>query len=387
MSKNIGKENLADMINKKSVLICGQPNTILRIFIEQLSERYNIYFISYSKKFQYPIIKNMLGKNAFLADVNSTKNFLKKLIDIFNFILLLLNISRKHKIKLFIAYHNHFIKNGMIMLMMKWFFPKISRIYFPYDIISYGPPKELKYKQHSRQSFFFDKICFEKSDKIITKGFEDELVYLKGMYRIHAKPHFVFNFLIEKKDLVNKNEGTFSKDKNHLVFIGGMGNSEWGDNNYKVFERLLKEKNIFLHVYSHSSEILKNLQHNENLLVHDYVTEHSKLIEEISKYDFGIILSSPSQYDYLQLKMSSGMRFYDYLTAGLPIIIDDKHDSMANMAINNNFGIVIPLDQVEDITHFIGKCDYNSLISSVKKNREKFLAKNHANKLITFIEK
>ncbi|MCD4665189.1 MAG: hypothetical protein K8R68_07950 [Bacteroidales bacterium] len=375
------------MINKKNVLICGFPNTVLRIFIESLSERYNIYFISYSKKFQYSKIKETLGENAFLIDIESTKNVLRKFYNVFRLVLMTFEVISNKKTKSFIAYHNHFIKNGIIMLMMKWFFPKVNRIYFPYDIISYGLPKELKYKNKSRLSFFFDKICFERSDKIITKGFEDELIYLKGMYRIHTKPHLAFNFLIEKKDLVNKNEGTFSKDQNHLVFIGGISNSEWGDNNYKVFERLLKEKNIFLHVYSHSSGILKNLQHNKNLLVHNYITEHGKLIKEISKYDFGIILSSPSQYDFIQLKMSSGIRFYDYLTAGLPIIIDDKHDSMANMAINNNFGIVIPLDQIENIAHFIGKCDYNSLISSIKKNREKFLAENHANKLITFIEK
>ena len=374
------------MIDKKNVLICGFPNTVLRIFIEFLSKSYNIYFISYSKKFQYSKIKEILGENAFLIDIDSAKNVLRKLYNVFRLILISFKVASNKKTKIFIAYHNHFIKNGIIMLIMKWFFPRLSRIYFPYDIISYAYQKENKYLNKSKLSFLFDRICFEKSDKTITKGSEGELKHLAEIYKIDKKPHFVFNFLIEQKDIIVKKEKKLDLNKINLVFIGGIANPARGDNNYIVFKELLKEKKIALHIYSHTSDLLNDLKHNDNLIIHDYIKDHSKLITEISKYDFGITLSKPSEHVFLQLKMSSGVRLYDYLTAGLPIIIDSEHTLMANIISKNNFGIVISINELKSIVKYINECDYASLILSVNKNREKYFVDKNIDKLITFLD-
>lgn len=368
-------------MKKKNILICGQPNTVLRIFIEHLRENYNIFFISYSKELQYLKIKKMLGKNIFFVDEKSPKNMLKLILTSFRILL-------RNKINIFLAYHNHFIKNGMMLLIVKWFFSDINRIYFPYDILSYAFPEKLKYKSKNRISYLFDRICFENSHKIITKGFENELKYLQDTYKIHKKPHFAFNLLIEEKDTVNKTATMLKKDdKIHLVSIGGVKNPIIGDNNYIVFKELLKEKNIVLHVYSHTSKLLEDLKHNKNLSIHPYINDHNELTKEISKYDFGISLSSPVQIDFIQAKMASGVRVYDYLSAGLPIIIDSEHTSMANMITKNNFGIVIPLKDIKNIIHYIDKCDYSSLISFVKENREKNFVDKNIDKLTLFLEK
>ena len=74
------------MTDKKNILICGQPNTVLRIFIEYLRDSYNIFFISYSKEFQYSKIKEILGENVFLFDIESTKSLLRKLTKTLKFI-------------------------------------------------------------------------------------------------------------------------------------------------------------------------------------------------------------------------------------------------------------------------------------------------------------
>ncbi len=368
-------------MKRKNILICGQPNTVLRIFIEHLHENYNIFFISDSKELQYLKIKKMLGKNTFLVDGDSAKNMLKLILTSFR-------ILFKNKMNIFLAYHNHFIKNGMMLFIVKWFFPDINRIYFPYDILSYAFPEKLKYKSKSRLSYFFDRICFEKSHKIITKGFEDELKYLQDTYKIYKKPHFVFNLLIEEKDTVNKTATMLKKDdKIHLASIGGVKNPAIGDNNYIVFKELLKEKNIVLHVYSHTSELLEDLKHDKNLCIHPYIKDHNELVKKISKYDFGVSLSSPVQSNFIQAKMASGVRVYDYLSAGLPVIIDSEHTSMANMIMQNNFGIVIPLKDIKNIMHYIDKCDYNSLISFVKENREKYYVDKNIDKLTLFLEK
>ena len=167
--------------------------------------------------------------------------------------------------------------------------------------------------------------------------------------------------------------------------IGGVSNSNIGDNNYKIFEELLKEKRIILHVYSHTSYLLTTLQNNKNLIIHDYVTNHSDLIKEISKYDFGISLSLPSPDNFIQAKMASGVRIYDYLTAGLPIIIDAKHTSVANIITTNNFGLVIPLNEIRNITTYINRSNYELLLISVKKNRNNFIAETHKGEVLKFL--
>lgn len=387
-------------MNKKTILICGFPNTVLRIFIENVKNDYNIFFISYSKKFQYPTIKNILGETRTILIDSESPNVLKKIYHFFRLFLFSFKFTSDKNTQIFLAYHNHFIKNGLLMVFIKWCFSKKQRIFFPYDINLYAFPKELKYKCilnkerihpidmiHSWLSFLFEKICFEQSDKIITKGFRDELLYLKATYKIHNKPHFVFNFLIEKKDLVDKATKKFDPDTTHLVFIGGMSNSPVGDNNYNVFVQLLEQKNIVLHVYSHSSQILNGLKNHKNLLIHDYIPEHQKLIKEISQYDFGISISSPSSHDFIQARMASGMRIYDYLAAGLPIIVDSEHTLTAEMIQTNNFGIVLHLNKIHTIDEYIKTCDYQSLLKSVKNNRENYVAEFHVKNIKEFLEK
>ena len=383
---------------KKNILICGYPNTVLRIFIETIKDDYTVYFLSYSRKGQYTEIKKNLGDKIFLIDTESGTT-LKKMYNFLRFFCLAFRIASDKRTRSFVAYHNHFIKNGLLMVLIKICFPHITRIHFPYDIHVYQFPKELKYhydiekeklrikvKLHGWLSLFFDKICFENAHKIITKGFENELDYLKTVYKIQGKTHFVFNYLIEKKDLVEKKINNLKGDITHLVFIGGMSNAPSGDNNYKVFAELLKEKNIVLHVYSHSSEVLQPLTYHKNLQIHKYITNHKELINDISQYDFGISLSIPPHHDYLQAKMASGVKIYDYLTAGLPIIIDTEHVEMANIITTNNFGVVIPLNKIGNIKTYINKCDYELLLMSVKKNREKFIIENQKANVIRFLQ-
>jgi hypothetical protein len=284
------------------------------------------------------------------------------------------------------------------MILLKRCFPRIKRIYFPYDINAYEFPKDLKYQYLLKKEpiyikdkirnwicLGFDKICFENADKHITKGFKDELIYLKSIYKIHKKPHFAFNTLIEKKDLVNKQIRKLKEDAIQLVSIGGVSNSTIADNNYKIFEELLKEKRIILHVYSHTSELLTTLQNNKNLIIHNYLTNHSELIKEISNYDFGVSLSIPSLDNFIQAKMASGIRIYDYLTAGLPIISDTEHTSIANIITTNNFGLVIPLNEIRNIMTHITKNNYELLLISVEKNRENFIVETHKAELLKFL--
>ena len=134
-------------MSKEKILISGLPNTVLRIFIEMLIDKYEIFLISYGSKFQYSRLKELLGKNLYLINGNSPRDFLKMII-------IVLKILSKNKIKTLIVYHNHFIKNGLLILLVKWLNYRITRIYFPYDIHIYSLIKEFKYETIGKISFF-----------------------------------------------------------------------------------------------------------------------------------------------------------------------------------------------------------------------------------------
>jgi len=362
---------------KKNLLICGNPNPLLRIMIENLSDKYNIYFITYSQKNQFSIIKKLLKNNVFV-------NKRQYLHNIIVWIFLCLTICKKQKIDIFIAYTDNPIPNGLCMLLLKWLNPHITRIFFPYDVVSYAVPKEFKYKHKSRIFYFFDRICYENANKIITKGAVNELKYLHGIYKIYNKPHFPFNFLIERKHLVIKDKKSIDKNNIQLVFIGGLSLK---DDCITAFEKILKDNKISLHIYTHSSlEFFKNKISANNIIFHSFIKDHKQLMKEISQYDFGLSFSYSFKHEYLQSKMASGLRIYDYITAGLPVIVDDKHELMANLIKENNFGIVVPVDEAEHIGHYIGENDYSKLISCVKSNRKKYFVESNIDKLVAFLE-
>jgi len=359
---------------QKNIFIFGTPKPVLRILIKILISSYNVFFVGYEDYRQYHKIKEMLVDNAY----NINRKI--KIKELFQIPLKLL----KSKPKIVIIFGNRAIKNGIILLFTRFIFPKTKIVFFPYDICQYSFIREVKYRILGRLTFFFDRICYEKSDKVITKGFENELRYLKGIYKINKKEHFAFNQLIEKEHLVDKKNISINPEKIQLVYIGGISNSVNNMNNYKIFENLLQNKNMVLHIYSNMSNMLDGLKEKEKLVIHDHIKDHKELIKEISKYDFGLNLFEPSKNDFLQCKMASAIKNYDYFAAGLPVIVDSEHESMANIISKNKIGFEIRSKDIEDIEKYIMNCNYKELIENVDIYRNNMLVKE--SRIIEFLE-
>ena len=86
----------------------------MRIFIEHLSKYYNnIFFIGYSKKFQYSRIKNILGEKTYLVDSENSKGILDNIYSLFKLISISFKIILHNDIEIFIAYHNHLLQDNV----------------------------------------------------------------------------------------------------------------------------------------------------------------------------------------------------------------------------------------------------------------------------------
>jgi hypothetical protein len=182
---------------------------------------------------------------------------------------------------------------------------------------------------------------------------------IKGEKIPGNKPGIVFNGLIDKDKIQLKNN--MSNDKVNLVFIGGL----W-EGNVKCFKEIIQDRRFLIHVYAHDNKYRKELLKHpvDNIILHDYFEDHKRFIEEISQYDFGLILSDRNASHNFMVK------FYDYLCAGLPLIVSNHYDDVVDIVKKNRFGIVIL--SVEHLYDIIRCYDYSNLLKNVYKNRIKF---------------
>jgi len=302
---------------QKNILICGTPTIITWIIIKKLL-KHNISFIGYQDIRQYEQIKEKLGDNSFLFNKSLFYDKQNNNISLF------FRIVFKQCYDIVIIFGNRNIINSFFLLFHR--IKHIKIIYFPYDIVD----------------SFFEKLCIKYSDKLVTKN--------------------IFNNLVIKNDIVDKKPVVdFNNVK--LVFIGGVF-----DGNYNIFKKLAEYKNIEIHVYPSNIFYFKNIEKHNSIIIHSYIKDHKKLIQEISNYDFGLILIDTELYK--NIKNSSTMKMFDYLGANLPIIINSEYIHMAKIIEDNDFGIIV--NDVNKINEQIEICNYKFLINSVKRNRIKF---------------
>lgn len=308
----------------KQVLVCGTPTTVSRILIKNIAAKQKVDFIGYQDIRQYEQIKRLCNRSFIInKTIGSTENKLQ------NFFIIIFQKYTEG-----VIFGNRNIINAVFLIIFK--IKKMQIVYFPYDL------------SHK----FLGRFCYTFSDKILLKGEAN----LKRKYKIYNK-------LIEKEDLIDK-QSTIDKNKIHLVFIGGVF-----DGNLAIFRQILKDDRFIVHIYPSNPNFLEGVV-NDKIIVYNYIKNHKLLVKNISRYDFGLIIIDTVLYK--NVKSSSTMKLFDYLSAGLPIIINTEYENMAKIVNDNGFGIVFK--DVNRLNIDIKNCDYNKLIDCVRVNRKKFYA-------------
>jgi hypothetical protein len=145
-----------------------------------------------------------------------------------------------------------------------------------------------------------------------------------------------------------------------LVLIGNFvlerQNPEHAGNGYFYIVKSLLEQGFEVNIYPANphtynqqfySDFLELANNNQNLLLHNYVSQ-IRLQEELFNYDFGLHLQQSLLFDNLGIghipeiiNTSNPSRIMDYIGSGIPIIYNEEYRFIGRF--NYRYGIGIPI--------------------------------------------
>lgn len=251
------------------------------------------------------------------------------------------------------------------------------KIYFAYDIWAfYGKRfslKNLGIKEFAQRTV--EKICFKKADGILHKGPDYEIGLLD--YKIDVPSLAVLPGCLDKLCLINKNKK--QNKELHLVYAGGpLRSNDRRAHFTKIIEKITSQ-NIHFHTFGKCVDKRDKILFVEEAKRNKYYHFHNnkrvdELNKEISKYDYGI---SPDFYDPsiinpLHPKVSVANKVFNYIEAGIPIIISEDSEYMSDIVKGKGIGFVINYNDLENIKDKIKNQNYEKFVKNVLKTQKKF---------------
>jgi hypothetical protein len=259
-------------------------------------------------------------------------------------------------------------------------FPKSKKIYFPYDIslFRYENPQ----KKRTKLDIISEKYCFKNADYILHKGPKDEIEWIKKRekYPISGKDIQFLPFCFDQWIMPFKTNKEKLKNL-HLVYIGGLYYNYkdstkilLSDPRYKLqwFElfKLFSKQKIHIHAYS-----LDPVKDISNKYIHLYRSLPDKKLNSklgIYKYGINIFFHNKENFDKRWWRAALSNKIFSYLEAGIPFIVNDELEFMANIIRKFKCGIVISEKDLPNLRKILEKQNYKKLLEGVKKAREHF---------------
>jgi hypothetical protein len=170
----------------------------------------------------------------------------------------------------------------------------------------------------------------------------------KEKFNINLSKTFgIENMLYKEIEITNKQLKLSEKDgKIHCVYEGGISDDP---NHIRFFElqwKKITDAGIHIHFYSHQNiDYCKKLDEKNELLHYEgNVGDTSQLINEMTKYDIGLLILEPAVFGNQNVKLTSANKLFEYLNAGLPVAVDGI-GAYSNPAIEHNVGMAINFNE------------------------------------------
>lgn len=157
------------------------------------------------------------------------------------------------------------------------------------------------------------------------------------------------NTVLEQEKLTNRYAKLSSIDGGiHCVYEGGIVGSDKSSHRY--FEdiwRKITDCGIHIHFYSQSDyQYCKELEEKSSYLHYEGNMGTKVLIQEMTKYDCGLLLLNVNEQNKSFLETASPNKLYEYLNAGLPVAVGNI-TPLINFV--ERYGVGKQLDMENDI--------------------------------------
>lgn len=245
----------------------------------------------------------------------------------------------------------------------------------------------------------FEKYNLENADGIIARNLESKDLSKRFSYKFPAKNILFLDYCDEVNFQTPQRKSLSENSPIHLVYSGGIFGpsalkASWGIIDFDILIKSLKHSQLNLHLYpfpneplEYYSELVEMEKTNPYLNIYSSVPNFT-LANEIGKYHFGILPNfKVDNYPILDFKldMCTSNKFFNYLEAGIPIIVSDELKFMSWIVKRYQIGIVVKKEDLNNLRQIIFEHDYNQMIDNVLKVREKLSFQFNNKRLLTFL--
>lgn len=283
----------------------------------------------------------------------------------------------------------------IIILLVRLFRLKNEIIVFIYDFENFRPywdGFDTRFKHFIASKL--EKYCLINADKIIHKGLENELSFLPFYHKIKNKPDYLFREFVNPKEIKKFNPDIKLSRKDgeiHLVTVGTIALEKIpGAYTLWEFYPMITDQKLHLHIYMKADKKteakLKSIQANNKYFhFHGYLN-HNLIVNEISKYDYGIYLSSiiRTSKERNIVITAMGYRIFEYITAHLPLICTLENPAHADLTRKYGIGICIHRNEIKKLKKMLNNNEkYNTMVTNINNAINDF---SNASKFIEFIK-
>jgi hypothetical protein len=245
----------------------------------------------------------------------------------------------------------------------------------------------------ARKELQYEKSCLRHADLVIGQSLEPRVGFLR--YDISPRPKTMFFPLYCDEDAWQPNEGKHLREGIHLVYAGGIAGSHRDRRQFGILQfhsliASLAKQEIHFHVYPSPSTLKPDYEEyfgiaakNPFFHMHDPVSHH-QLTQELARYHFGILPFFREDSDLKEDKMvySTSLKMYNFIEAGLPVLISRDIAYQAWMIQRGKAGKLIKKDDVPTIREQIEALDYQQLLSQVTEYRASLALSAHIPRLV-----
>ncbi|MEZ4826129.1 MAG: hypothetical protein R3C61_07520 [Bacteroidia bacterium] len=244
----------------------------------------------------------------------------------------------------------------------------------------------------ARKEIIYEKSCLSEADMVIGQSLEPRAGFLK--YGISKRPPTMFFPLYCDDDSLKPQGGKNLNGEIHVVYAGGIAGSHRDRRQFGIlqFHHLIEElsrQQIHFHVYPSPSTLPPDYEEyygiaskNPFFHIHEPV-DNEALTDELQKYHFGILpfFGEDSDLKEDKMKYATSLKMFNFMEAGLPVIISRDIFYQWWIVMRKNAGISVSKSDIPGLGEKLRNTDYPQLLKNVDTYRRELSLSNHIPRL------
>ena len=245
----------------------------------------------------------------------------------------------------------------------------------------------------ARKELQYERRCLAEADAVIGQSLEPRVGFLR--YGIAPRPRTCFFPLYCDDDAWQPLHPLRPDGELHLVYAGGLAGSHRDRRQFGILQfhdliETLSAQQLHFHVYPSPSTLPPDYEEyhaiarrNPYFHLHAPVAQ-ADLTQALAQYDFGILPFFREDSDLEQAKMTyaTSLKLYNFLEAGLPVVISTDIHYQAWMVTRGQAGVAIRKADLPDLGARLRSLDYAALTAAVDRYRHQLALSRHLPRLV-----